>query len=85
VHPNPLAARGAIAYELAAGGRVRLAVHDVAGRTVAVLVDATQRPGRYELAWGGVDGQGQALPAGIYFLRLAAPGLEAREKVVLTR
>jgi hypothetical protein len=46
---------------------VRLAVHDLLGREVAVLVDGRMHPGTHEVVF---DGTGFA--SGIYFSRLTA-------------
>ena len=55
-------------------GDVRLAVYDVLGREVTVLVNVPQVPGTYDVRFNG-----SALASGVYFYRLAAG------KFVLTR
>lgn len=66
-YPNP--ARGAVTlrYDLAAATTVQLAVYDLAGRRVALLVDQLQTPGRHAVVWD-TDG----LAAGVYLYRLVA-------------
>lgn len=69
IAPNPARAASQVQYTVARAGHVRLEVTDVAGRVVATLVDGTQRPGRFQLAWDGTS-RGAMLPAGLYFVRL---------------
>ena len=65
--PNPFGARATLAYDLPEPGPVRLALLDVLGREVAVVVDADRAAGRHEAA---LDAAG--LPAGVYVVRLEA-------------
>jgi hypothetical protein len=84
-HPNPFTPRTSIPVVLRKGGSVRIAVHDVAGREVAVLADRRFGPGVHEVTWRGVDETGRQVPSGIYFVRLVADGSSATRKVVLLR
>ena len=78
--PNPLAGESLLTFDLAQGGDARLEVFDAAGRRVATLLDAGLEPGRYSLHWNGRGDAGDALGAGLYFVRLLAAG--ARSHVV---
>jgi hypothetical protein len=69
-----------IPFEVAAAGRVRLAVFDVLGREVATLVDREMEPGRYTVAW---DARGQS--TGVYFTTYAAGGRVFTMKMALVR
>src|SRR5690606_9892852 len=61
VAPSPFARQTTISYEVAAASDVRLAVYDVLGREVAVLVDARQEAGTHRATF---DASG--LAAGTY-------------------
>jgi alpha-amylase len=78
--PNP--ARGAVAlrFTLPAAGRVRLAIYDVAGRRVAVLVDGSLAAGGHEAGWEGGD-----VGPGLYFARLEAAGSTVTRRVARVR
>jgi len=65
VSPNPFARQATISYEVAASAPVRLAVYDVLGREVAVLVDARQEAGTH-----GAVFEAAGLAAGTYVYRL---------------
>ena len=68
------------------GGRVHLAVYDVAGRVVRTLIDREVSAGVHPAVWDGRDGAGQSVPAGVYFARLRAGGrTSSRTLVRMTR
>ncbi len=69
VYPNPFAARTQIAFALDTAADVSLAVYDVLGRQVAVLVDAEMDAGSHSVAF---DAAG--LSAGTYLYRLQVGG-----------
>jgi len=75
--PNPLAGETNLRFDLARAGQARLEVYDAAGRRVAALLDAALAPGRYSLTWSGRGDGGEPLGAGLYFVRLVAPGAGA--------
>ncbi len=83
--PNPFNPRTTVAFTLAAGGAVRLAVHDVSGRLVRLLVGAELPPGEHRAAWDGRDDDGRAVAAGVYLARLTAEGVAESAKLVLVR
>ena len=66
-YPNPFNPTSVIRYQLAVASNVRLAVYDVLGREVAVLVNERKAPGRHEIQF---DATG--LASGVYFYRLEA-------------
>jgi hypothetical protein len=68
-YPNPFNPGTMIEYVLQTDVNVRLAVFDLLGREVSVLVAAGQGAGVHRIMW---DGSGQ--PGGIYFCRLSASG-----------
>jgi hypothetical protein len=82
--PNPGSAP-TIEYSLPSPARVLLSIHDVAGRTVARLVDAERAAGTHSVSWSGVDDGGERAAAGVYAVRLQAGALQAHRTLVLTR
>ena len=79
VYPNPAAGRARVAFGLAEGGAVRLAVYDALGREVAVLADGAVTAGRHVAAF---DGSG--LASGVYVVRLeTGAGVETRRLTLL--
>lgn len=67
--PNPFAPQTMIRYTLPEAVHVRVIVHDVEGRQVAVLVDEQQEAGARQVTWDGRDRTGRPVPSGLYFYR----------------
>ena len=73
--PSPSRASVWIPFTLPASSpRVRLAIHDLAGRLVRTLLDGPVPAGSREVRWDGRDGDGHVASAGIYFCRLEVQG-----------
>ena len=86
--PNPFSSRTRI--DLSLGSEplsLRARVYTAAGRFVDEL--AAERAGlgngRAAFEWDGRDAQGLECPSGVYVLRVAADGHEARQRLVLVR
>lgn len=83
VSPNPFGAATEITYIVPAGGvGLQLDIHDAQGRLVATLVDGPRPAGTYRAFWDGADRNGEEVPPGVYFSRLAIDGLAKTGKIV---
>src|SRR5690606_35163106 len=80
--PNPVAGAVPLAFTLPEGAAARLAVYDLLGREVAVLVDAALDAGRHTVPFAP-DRSG--LAAGVYLFRLTAGGQSAVRQVTVVR
>ena len=79
-YPNPFNPQTTIRYSLPQPGDVRLAVYNVLGHEVAVLVDGPQPAGQYAAQFSGAD-----LPSGLYVYRLQAAGEIAARAMMLAK
>jgi hypothetical protein len=86
-YPNPFNPTTSIGYSVGVDSRgslvatmVRLAVYDMLGREVAVLVNEKKAPGNYEVQFNA-----SGLASGIYFCRLAADGFIQSMKMQLLK
>jgi hypothetical protein len=82
MRPNPVSGPGAVEFAVPRTAPVHVGLYDVQGREVAVLADAVFEPGRHTLRWDG-RGAARRLGAGLYFLRMRAPGFTAVRRVSL--
>ena len=82
--PNPAGGAVSIGFAVPRAMPVRIAVLDLQGREVARLADARLEAGRYQLLWSGDDADRRAA-AGVYFVRMSAPGFYRVRRLVLTR
>jgi 1,4-alpha-glucan branching enzyme len=74
VAPSPARGRATISWSAPRAGTARLDVMDLAGRRVATLADGPVTAGERRSVWNGADDAGRAVPAGVYFARLALDG-----------
>jgi len=86
-YPNPFNPATSIGYTVGVVSRqslvvsnVKLAVYDLLGREVAVLVDEQKQPGEYTATW---DARGKA--SGVYFFRLMAGDVVETKQMLLLR
>jgi len=82
--PNPTSGGMRIDYAMPHEASVELGVYDMQGRRVATLASGLQSPGRHQAMWDGVVA-GRNAPAGVYFVRLRAPGTVLTRRLVVTR
>jgi len=84
-HPNPFNPSTTISYYLPERSRVRIAVYDVLGRVVTVLVDGEEGMGPHSVHWNGLDSGGSSVPAGLYLYRLEAGKMRLSKKMIVVR
>ena len=84
-YPNPFNSSTLIRFDLAEAGPVELAVYNLAGQQVAVLVDGVQGAGSYAVHWDGRAAAGGALASGMYLYRLRAGAAVQTRKMLLLR
>ena len=85
VAPNPFNPSTTISYSLDAPGHTTLAVFDVSGCLVKILVDETMNAGLNSATWNGLDQTGKRVASGTYFLRLETHQGVSTRKVVLAK
>lgn len=83
--PNPCATSTAVRFDLPAAGAARLLVYGVNGQVVRSLADGWMTAGPHTVVWHGTDANGRRVPAGIYFIKLAAGGEQREERVIIVR
>ena len=84
-YPNPFNCATTFSFQLPARVRVNITVYDVIGRVVIKIADTYFEAGSYKLSWNGVDGNGNALPSGIYFCHFSADQFRATVKSIILR
>jgi PKD repeat protein len=79
-YPNPFNPRTTITFALPESGETQLAVFDILGRRVAVLLDGPQEAGPHHVVW---DASGMA--SGVYLYRLEIGSQTATRSMILLR
>ncbi len=83
--PNPFRLSIRFLVDLPLDTWFRLAVYDVLGRRVRLLLEQQAQAGRYLFWWDGKAENGRPAPAGVYLLRLETPYFSPVRKVTLLR
>jgi lysyl endopeptidase len=83
--PNPFNPRTSIEFQLAAPGRVQLAIYDLRGHLVRSLLDQFMGAGRQSVLWDGKDNSGRSAGSGTYLYRLELNGVRLERKMLLVR
>lgn len=78
--PNPVRDTARFALRVEKPGAVRVRVFDAGGRLVSDLTDRVLAVGEHRLSWNA-----SAAPAGVYLVRLDAPGSRQRVKLLRLR
>jgi hypothetical protein len=79
-YPNPFNPSTEIVFSLPESGPVRLAVYDLLGRRVALLIDGPTPAGTHRVSFRADD-----LPSGVYLYRLEAGGFTGTRRMSLIR
>jgi len=79
-YPNPFNARASITYSIPKPSHIRLSIHDLQGREVAVLHEGMSNPGVHTHSW---DASG--LPSGLYICRMETSEKTASIKLAMVR
>ena len=83
--PNPFNPSATIRYQLAESEGVTLAIYDLLGQKVRVLVAETQPAGHYSVRWDGRNEAGQLVSSGVYLYKLEAGNFTEARKALLLR
>ena len=84
-YPNPFNPETQIRYGLQMDCHVKVAVYNILGQRVRVLVDEHQTAGYKEVNWDGRDEEGVELASGIYFYRIQAADFVDSKKMLLLK
>ncbi len=79
-HPNPFNPSTMIKYSIAEDGFVKLAVYNLTGEEVALLVNSQQKAGRYE-----IDFNASNIASGVYIYRMESSNFITSKKLMLMK
>ena len=83
--PNPFRSGTTIEFVASDAGLVRLAIHDIQGRLVKVLVSEVVAAGPHLFNWDGRSAAGRTVSSGVYVCRLEGTGFNLSRRMVLLR
>jgi len=79
-YPNPFNPSTNIKYSVPANGQVKLAVYNLVGEEIVILVNENRAAGFYKITFDAAD-----LPSGTYFYKLDIPGAIQVKKMMLLK
>jgi blue copper oxidase len=85
VFPNPFSNSTNILFTLSQSQKVSLNIFDASGRFVKAFVNLPSNAGEHQLIWNARDENGNAVNAGIYFLKLQAGAYSETKKIVVMK
>ena len=83
--PNPFNPSTLIGYQLPEAGLVRLAIYNLLGQEVRVLVNETKEAGSFTATWDGTDALGRRVASGAYLYRINAGEFSASRRMLLLK
>jgi Carboxypeptidase regulatory-like domain/Secretion system C-terminal sorting domain len=72
IHPNPFNPQTAISYYLSDESMVEIAIYNVKGQLVKILVKDTLEGGNHTVIWNGHDANNKQQSSGMYFVQMQA-------------
>ncbi len=85
VYPNPFNPQVYIPFSLANKSEVKIIIYNARGQLIKNFVLGEKEPGNYRIEWDGTDNQGQALPNGIYCIKMIAGKDNYQTKAILMK
>jgi hypothetical protein len=84
-YPNPFNPETEIKYALPKDCHVKLAIYNILGEKVKVLVDEQQSAGYRRVCWDGKSDKGEEVASGVYFYRLETKEFSEVKKMMLVK
>ncbi len=84
-YPNPFNPSTVIKYGLPKDGDVEIAIYNVTGQRVRLLVSTEMKAGMHEVSWDGRNDAGHSLPSGIYFYRMRTSSFNEVKKLIMIK
>jgi hypothetical protein len=84
-YPNPFNPETTVDYKTAEDGNVSVIVYNLMGKQIRTLVTGSKPAGYYKAQWNGRDDRGEAVPTGIYFIRMQSADFSKVRKVMMMK
>ncbi len=82
-YPNPFNSSTTIKYQLPTKAVVRIAIYDIKGDQVMILVAQRQPAGVHTVVWDGCNADGELVPSGAYFVRMVSQNFALTRKMLV--
>lgn len=75
----------AISFQLLRAQKVSAKIYDATGSLVKTIADGKMSAGNHQIQWAAKDETGNAVQAGVYFLRMDANNSTGAKKILMVR
>jgi hypothetical protein len=84
-YPNPFNAQTSIQFNLPESGLTQLAIYDITGNSISVLLNDYLESGHHTVVWDGRNSSGQPVSSGVYFYRISVGDHTATRRMLLLK
>ena len=84
-YPNPFNPKTIISFQIMESANVNLAIYNMLGEQVKLLVDENKNIGYYNAIWNGLNNDDQKVPSGTYLYRVQVGDFFQTRKMILMR
>jgi len=84
-YPNPFNPATTIKFRIPKETRVQIAIFDITGRLVKILIDNVLPAGEHITVWDGTDENGIRVSSGVYIYRMYADDFISSRKMILAK
>jgi len=81
-YPNPYNSTINIKYDLQSSSNVKIAIHDILGREIKILLNTRQLPGSKIIQWDSTNNRGDIVSAGVYLYSVEIDGSRDVRKII---
>ena len=81
-YPNPYNSTINIKYDLQSPSNVKIAIHDILGREIKILLNTRQLPGSKIIQWDSTNNRGDIVSAGVYLYSVEIDGSRDVRKII---
>ncbi len=85
IYPSPASESAVISFCIGNNSNVSIDIFDLSGRRIGTLLNSEMQSGEHSLVWDLIDGNDNAVPAGIYHIRLSTPDFTTVESMMVLR
>jgi hypothetical protein len=79
-YPNPFNPSTTINFEIPKSTLVKIAIFDISGKEIEVLINEQIKPGKYSVSWNASN-----YSSGVYFYKISAAGFIETKRMILLK
>lgn len=84
-YPNPFNPETQIKYSVSKADHVNIAIYNIRGERLRILIDSFHEPQNYSVVWNGRDQHNKPVASGVYFYRFLTGDVQQIKKMLLIK